>query len=129
MRNLTELDHLRLRDARVLQMYGGFGDDRGGVFTVKSKIDRVPMRVVASSGDGWDHVSVSRYNRCPNWIEMEQVKHLFFKEDETAMQLHVPASDHINYHPHCLHIWRPTDKEIPRPPGMMVGPTKDGSDG
>jgi hypothetical protein len=50
------------------------------------------------------------------------MKRLFFREDETAMQLHVPATDHINCHPHCLHLWRPTEVEIPRPPAIMVGP-------
>ena len=54
---------------------------------------------------------------------MEQVKRLFFRDDETAMQLHVQPADHINCHPHCLHLWRPHGVEIPRPPAFMVGPT------
>jgi len=65
------------------------------------------MRVMASAGMGWDHVSISRQNRCPNWPEMEHIKRLFFRDDETAMQLHVPPSDHISIHPYCLHLWRP----------------------
>jgi len=69
----------------------------------------------------WDHVSVSRANRCPNWPEMEHVKRLFFQDTETAMQLHVPAADHINNHPYCLHLWRPHGVEIPRPPAIFVG--------
>ena len=28
----------------------------------------------------------------------------------------------LDCHPHCLHLWRPLDAEIPRPPGWMVGP-------
>ena len=47
-----------------------------------------------------------------------------FWPDEAAMQLHVPASDHINCHPYCLHWWRPIGQEIPRPPSWMVGPSK-----
>lgn len=65
------------------------------------------LRVLAANGAGWDHVSVSRPDRCPTWDEMERIKRLFFKPDETAMQLHVPVSEHINHHPNCLHIWRP----------------------
>ena len=80
------------------------------------------MRVLATVGDGWDHVSVSRKTRCPNWPEMESVKRLFFFDRETVMQLHVPVAEHISYHDFCLHLWRPLESEIPRPPGWMVGP-------
>jgi hypothetical protein len=66
-------------------------------------------------------VSVSRANRCPNWPEMEFIASLFFKDHETAMQLHVPASDHVNNHPYCLHWWRPHNIPIPRPDAIMVG--------
>jgi hypothetical protein len=56
---------------------------------------------------------------------MSIVKDLFFLDSETAMQLHVPRSDHISYHPHCLHMWRPHHVEIPRPPAVMVGPIRE----
>ncbi len=46
---------------------------------------------------------------------------MFFEPDETCMQLHVPASDHINNHANVLHLWRPQLLEIPRPPAIMVG--------
>ncbi len=81
------------------------------------------LRIVASWGGGWEHVSVSHRDRCPTWEEMEAIARHFWP-NEAAMQLHVPASDHINVHPHCLHWWRPIDAEIPRPPGWMVGPEK-----
>ena len=93
----------------------------GGAFKVPFAKTGVVLAVVASWGGGWDHVSVSLPNRCPNWLEMERVKRLFFKPDEVAMQLHVPPSDHINNHPYCLHIWRPHNQDIPRPPAWMVG--------
>lgn len=124
MRNLNLLDAYRDCSSRILQFYGNAGDETCGVFHIPSKIDGQSLTVVASAGEGWDHVSVSRTNRCPNWPEMEQIKHLFFRDDETAMQLHVPASDHINFHPHCLHLWRPLAAEIPRPPAYMVGPVE-----
>jgi hypothetical protein len=69
----------------------------------------------------WDHLSVSTPTRCPTWEEMEFLKRLFFERDECAMQLHVPPRDHVDNHPFCLHIWRPLDVEIPRPPSIMVG--------
>ena len=120
MRNLRLLDTLRLR-GRAVAFYGWDGDETCGAFALRSIIDGGQLTVIASSGEGWDHVSVSRPTRCPNWPEMEQVKRLFFREEETAMQLHVPPSDHVNNHPYTLHLWRPLDQEIPRPPSIMVG--------
>jgi hypothetical protein len=112
------------RDRRAAQrIYGWEGDSSCGCFRVPSPIDGQELVIVASSDAAWEHVSVSRGNRCPNWPEMEFVKRKFFKDDETAMQLHVPVSDHISAHPHCLHIWRPLQQPIPRPPGWMVAPS------
>lgn len=114
MRNLTELNRLRMRKAEQI-MYGVNGDAGNGVFRLGK------LRVIASDGDGWDHVSVSHRNRCPTWDEMERVKRLFFRDHETVMQLHVPPVEHVNEHPYCLHLWRPQAVEIPRPPAAMVG--------
>jgi len=78
------------------------------------------LNVIASNGGGWDHVSVSTATRCPTWEEMEYVRSLFFRGSETVMQLSVPRAQHINNHPHCLHLWRPQQCEIPRPPSEFV---------
>lgn len=121
MRDLILLNAFRLRGERVREFYGWDGDETCGAFCVPSPIDHAPMTVIASAEGGWDHVSVSRKNRCPNWQEMEHIATLFFRDDETAMQLHVPASDHVNAHPYCLHWWRPLDQPIPRPPSVFVG--------
>ena len=121
MRNLREIDAFR-NTAGAVALYGWAGDETCGAFDIPSPTDRQAMCVIASSGEGWEHVSVSRRTRCPNWTEMEHVKRMFFKDDETAMQLHVPPSDHRCLHPYTLHIWRPTDREIPRPPGILVAP-------
>jgi len=98
----------------------GFGDHSAGLFQLPSPIDGGVLRVIATVGEGWDHVSVSRVNRCPNWPEMEHIKRLFFLDNEAAMQLHVPPADHVNLHPYCLHLWRPHQVAIPRPPAWMV---------
>lgn len=123
MRDLNLLNTYRER-ATARALWGHPGDHSCGMFFIPSPTDRAPLKVVASSGEGWDHVSVSRANRCPNWPEMEHVKRLCFLDDEAAMQLHVPPADHISFHPYCLHLWRPHTLEIPRPPAWMVGPQK-----
>jgi len=124
MRNLDLLDCYRQTESEILY-YGERGDAGNGVFKLPSKTDGGDLLIVASSGDGWDHVSVSRRNRCPNWPEMEQVKRFFFRDTECAMQLHVPVSDHLSLHPNCLHLWRPHNDSIPRPPSWMVAPEKE----
>jgi hypothetical protein len=80
------------------------------------------LRLVVSDGEGWDHVSVSLENRCPSWAEMCFVKDLFFGAEECVMQLHPPRSQYVNYHPNCLHLWRPYNRSIPLPPSIFVGP-------
>ena len=85
-------------------------------------IDGVPLKVLASRGRGWDHVSVSCNDRTPTWGEMDKIKRAFFEDHEVCMQLHVAVDDHINNHPFVLHIWRPVSKlkPIPLPPKGLV---------
>lgn len=124
MRNLYELNRFRRTDKAVYRQFGGIGDDGCGVFQVPSCIDKAALVCIASSGLGWDHVSVSRRKRAPNWPEMDQIYKLFFLPTEAVMQLHVPSADHINDMPFCLHLWRPREEGIPRPPfGWWVGQT------
>jgi hypothetical protein len=121
VKDLTQLDYCRQTDKKVLELYGWIGDATCGVFDLACPSSGRFLRCIASSADGWDHVSVSLHNRCPNWTEMEFVKRAFFNDDETAMQLHVPPTDHISCHPNCLHLWRPNDgRDIPRPPPEFV---------
>jgi hypothetical protein len=102
-------------EANLVQL----GED-GGAWTLTSADDGNVLRIIASDGGKWDHVSVSRADRIPTWPEMEQVKRAFFRTNETAIEYHVPPSDHINRHEFCLHLWRPQHGAIPRPPANMI---------
>jgi hypothetical protein len=119
MKKLTELNQYR-DCAWELRAVGVIGDDHGGMFRVPFGVTE--LRIMASSGGGWDHISVSTEHRSPTWDELEHVRKLFAKPDETWMQLHVPQKEHVNYHPYCLHLWRPLHRTIPTPPSIMVGP-------
>jgi hypothetical protein len=110
MRSFIEL----ARYAKVHPRLGPPIRNQGGYFELGK------LRIIASWSEGWDHVSVSLPDRCPTWDEMERVKRAFFKDDECAMQLHVPCADYINCHPYCLHLWRPHKSTIPMPPKNMV---------
>lgn len=120
MRLLSELDRYRRHDLELARA-NCYGDDYVGIFVIPSPTDRKPLRAVVSALEGWDHVSISHPKRIPNYIEMDAMKRLFFRDDECAMQLHVPASDHVNNHSRCLHLWRPHVEPIPRPPAHFVG--------
>ena len=120
MKNLNDLDAYRVTSPEIIAAYGSAGDDTAGAFRVLSCVDKALLFIVASNAEGWDHVSTSRQKRPPNWREMEQIKRMFFKDDETAVQYHVPPGEHVNNHPNCLHLWRPHDVEMPRPPEIFV---------
>ena len=68
----------------------------------------------------WEHVSVSLKNLTPSWEARDYVKDVFWKEDETVVQFHVPKSEHVNIHPNLLLLWRPLLATLPRPPAGAV---------
>lgn len=94
--------------------YGCQPGEDGGAFEVL--FEGRDLHVIASFGGDWDHVSVSLPNRCPNWREMTFIKNLFFEPEDCVIQYHPPKSKYKNIHPHCLHMWRPHNIEIPLPP-------------
>ena len=120
MRDLSILDDFRVKTPDILEQFGSYGDDTCGAFMVPYPKTGVRLKVLASANGGWDHISVSLTNRCPNWNEMSHVKHLFFKPHETAFQFHVAIEKHINVHPYVLHLWRNWNQEIVLPPPEFV---------
>lgn len=98
-----------------------------GVYQITFGDQRINL--IASTGLGWDHVSVSLRFRCPTWDEMSYVKDLFWKGEEPVIQVHPAKTEHVNIHPFCLHLWKPNEEgaSILLPPSILVGPisTKD----
>ena len=118
MRDLFELKKYARRHPTL-----GWGDKDGGFYIVPSPLQtQVDLRIIASRGMGWDHVSISLKKRTPVWREMEFIKRLFFEDDEVVMQLHVAVKDYINAMPFCLHLWKPHKETIPLPLKIMVAP-------
>jgi hypothetical protein len=96
-------------------------DGNNGAFIVELKKGH-KVFVIASDGGGWEHVSVSQDDRkSPSWEVMCEVKALFWDAEDCVVQYHPPESSYINNHPGCLHLWRPTEDEMPVPPTYMVG--------
>jgi hypothetical protein len=88
------------------------------------KYDGNLYRIIASWGMKWEHVSISLpgQNRCPTWLEMCNMKNLFWREDETVIQYHPAKKDYINFHSFVLHLWLPIGVDFPKPPTIMIGP-------
>lgn len=118
----------RLVDGRIREGSYASDDTWGttGAFQVMGPCG-ASVRIIASNADypeisqGWEHVSVSLPNRCPNWPEMCFVKDLFWTDEEAVVQFHPPKSDYVNNHAYCLHMWRDTLNEPRRPPSILVG--------
>lgn len=132
-------DPMRRSPTKEIEIYrvtsGQVASDHGsgpcGAFRIPmNMIGPVILNVVASDGRDWsecgfpqpvwEHVSVSLRVRCPTWEEMDFVKRLFWRDNETVMQLHVPRSQHLNYHETCLHLWKPVGIDILLPPSGAV---------
>ena len=114
MRTLEEFQGDRRLKILELGEDGGFGILKlrdGGIATV-----------VWSNGGGWDHVSVSprEKKRVPTWADMCDLKRIFFRPDEVAVEYHPAESEYVNFKTNCLHIWRPQNVEIPTPPRIFV---------
>ncbi len=82
---------------------------------------------IASDGQGWEHVSVwlrdtkfQSLRRLPGWEEMCWVKDTFFRDDETVIQYHPAKDDYVDYAKYCLHLWRPLETLLPKPPPEFV---------
>jgi len=124
----TDLSHVeKWRFGQHIDKWGGVWEskrgDRHGVFRILKPSGLLVC--VVSPGDAtlpWEHVSVSAHDRTPTWAEMAYVKSLFWGPEECVVQYHVPDADHVNFHPYCLHLWKPTQVELPRPPKIAVGP-------
>ena len=79
------------------------------------------LRIIASDGDGWDHVSVSRSDRrFPTWSDMCWVKAQFWDAEDTVIQFHPAASQYVNIHVGCLHLWKKQGVTYELPPKEMV---------
>jgi len=76
---------------------------------------------------GWEHVSVTKRTKnrnvysLPSWEEMCFIKDLFWSDEDTVIQYHPKKSEYVNNHPYVLHLWKPTNIELPIPNSLLVG--------
>lgn len=94
---------------------------------------RVLTEVEEHDGKDWWHISVSArdnrvkhgkmrsVSRLPSYDELCFVKRVFCGEEAIALQLFPKASEHVNIHPDCLHLWSPIGHN-PLPDFRWFGP-------
>lgn len=101
----------------------GSTDDIGnnGFFYLQGKSSRDDLKIIASDGGGWEHVSVSKKYVDPTWSEMCRIKDMFWGPEDVVIQYHPAHSSYVNNSKHCLHLFRPSFQVLPRPPAWMVG--------
>jgi hypothetical protein len=112
-----------LNDPRITVTYRNSQNDKITQlkFGVKAKYNGKVALVKFSRVLGWEHLSVSFDDETPSWDFMQEMKEMFWEDEEEAFQLHPAKSNYINNHEHCLHVWRPLNQEIPLPPTITVG--------
>lgn len=112
----------RITGKHPLSSDSSYGNN--GAFKISFSI-RTTAFVIASSGEGWEHVSVHVVSdgkqRTPTWSEMCKIKDMFWDEEDCVIQYHPPKSMYVNQHKHTLHLWKPIGVEIPIPETYLVG--------
>lgn len=103
----------------ILGSDNNFGNN--GAFQIPKGLNGKYFSVIASDDEGWEHISVSLPSRCLTWEEMCFIKDLFWDEEDCVVQYHPSKSKYVNNHPNCLHLWKPTGKQIETPPSILVG--------
>lgn len=56
-------------------------------------------------GKRWIHVSVSHRARLPSWEELVLVRDQLLGQEARCLHLVSKASQHVNIHPYCMHLW------------------------
>ena len=64
-------------------------------------------------GIAWEHVSVSLKKRVPTYAEMNFIKNLCWDPEDEVIHFFPKASQHVNVHEYCLHLWRPVGVKLP----------------
>jgi hypothetical protein len=69
----------------------------------------------------WYHVSCSRDAKIPSYLDLAEVKRIWFGADRWAIQVFPVTAKHVNIHPHCLHLWHCLDDGFQVPDFATLG--------
>jgi len=139
-------EEFRIRKGKNLRFNTTSEDGNNGMFAIKKPVRKkygirdkhgnltptdkfILYMCMASDGMGWEHVSVSLplEQRLPIWDEMCDVKTFFWDSTDMVIQYHPAEKDYVNNHSKVLHLWRPINQEVPKPPPEMIGVKEPGT--
>ena len=88
----------------------------GGVYGTEIALTKGLASVIFGNDEGgWEHVSISPYNKkMPSWDDMCAIKDIFWEDEEEVIQIHPKKSEYVNIQENCLHLWRHKTMELPR---------------
>lgn len=112
-----------LKDSRILKVFKNIETDKVSKLKVEVRSIKQSDKALVSltSIAGWEHLSVSFKNKIPSWECMQEMKELFFTDDEECFQIHPKADNYVNNNEYTLHIWRPVEGMNQIPPSILVG--------
>ena len=115
MKTLKHIRRSALLHIHAADIHGGIGSVTIGDWTGSV--------VWGTDEDGWEHVSVSPYDKSitPSWDDMCKLKDIFWGDEEMAIQIHPKKSQYVNMVENCLHLWAPKDARLRE---MLEGITK-----
>ena len=80
---------------------------------------------VAQHDDGaeWLHASIAHADHTPSYDDMTQLYQAVWRGQGWAYQVFAPTSEHVNIHPHALHLWGRLDGSpvLPEFAGTIAG--------
>lgn len=119
MRNLEEI----LNNKKIKNIYRKCVNNKSLQIksTIYSESDNDDVLAKFTRALNWEHLSISFKNKLPSWNCMQEMKEIFWEDEEVCFQLHPAKSEYINNHEYCLHIWKPLNVDIPLPPTILVG--------
>lgn len=84
----------------------------GFAYRSKSK-GLVVIQSLAKEQDGnyWIHTSYSRRSRVPDYNDTLFIKNHFVGEDTKAIMVFPRKTEHVNFHPFCLHLYECCEKD------------------
>lgn len=90
----------------------------------KIPLEDVTAFVIASDGEGWEHVSVHIVNDgvddIPIWEEMVNIKNMFWDDEDTVIQFHPKRSEYKNHNENVLHLWKQVGVDFQLPKIYLV---------
>lgn len=63
------------------------------------------LSIIASVDGGSGHVSIAHNSRYPTWDEILAVRAWAFPDDVEVVMVLARASDYVNVHQNCFHLW------------------------